>query len=268
MQKSLLEAVIGPLVIIVIPVVVVVSILVAGRYWPRAAAFSDKMRAQWKAALVIAVLYFIGIVLGLSPVNVVGQIAASIGFFGQALIGLAFACSIPQYEPLPVSRAIVQRRSAWKEIGLAVWLGLGLVIITMVLGGLGVMIGRALGEVYDTSQAASAFSANPFQVFLLLLSGAGIGEEALFRLLLLSIIWRLTGQRWLAILISALAFGAYHLSPIDSLYQVFWHYPITQFLSSVFIGLLWGFVYTWRGYETVVLGHTLSDWIPMMVFMR
>jgi membrane protease YdiL (CAAX protease family) len=84
--------------------------------------------------------------------------------------------------------------------------------------------------------------------------------------MILTFVWWVTGKKWLAILLSAVAFGAYHLSPLDSFYLTFWHYPMSQFLSSTLIGLLWGWVYTWRGYETAVLGHTLSDWLPFALF--
>jgi membrane protease YdiL (CAAX protease family) len=47
---------------------------------------------------------------------------------------------------------------------------------------------------------------------------------------------------------------------------VFWQYPISHFAATALIGLLWGFVYTRRGYETAVLSHTMSDWIAVLLF--
>ncbi len=69
----------------------------------------------------------------------------------------------------------------------------------------------------------------------------------------------------MAILLSAAAFGAYHLTPIDSLYLTFWQYPLRQFFSSFFAGIVLGYVYVRRGYETAVLGHTLTDWLPLLL---
>jgi membrane protease YdiL (CAAX protease family) len=40
----------------------------------------------------------------------------------------------------------------------------------------------------------------------------------------------------------------------------------SQFLASTAIGVVWGYVYVKRGYETVVLAHTLSDWLPFLWF--
>jgi hypothetical protein len=51
------------------------------------------------------------------------------------------------------------------------------------------------------------------------------------------------------------------------MYRTFWHFPISQFIASTLIGLIYGFLFTKRGYETALLGHTLSDWIPLMFFV-
>ena len=50
------------------------------------------------------------------------------------------------------------------------------------------------------------------------------------------------------------------------MYRTFWQFPISQFVATVLIGLIWGYVYVKRGFETVVLAHTLSDWISFMIF--
>ena len=100
----------------------------------------------------------------------------------------------------------------------------------------------------------------------MLLGGAGIAEETLFRLVCLSFFWLLTGRRKLSILISALLFGAYHLSPLNGMYRVFLQFPISQFLASTLIGIVWGILYVKRGYGAAVLAHTLSNWLPFMIF--
>jgi len=107
---------------------------------------------------------------------------------------------------------------------------------------------------------------NKWLTFFLLLSGAGIAEETTYRLLSLSLFWKITKRRWLAVFMSALLFGAYHLSPLNGMYRIFWQFPISQFLASMLIGLVWGWLFVKRGYETAVLGHTLSDWLPLMLF--
>jgi len=70
----------------------------------------------------------------------------------------------------------------------------------------------------------------------------------------------------LAIAASAVLFGAYHLTPLDGMYRTFWQFPVSQFVASTLMGIVWGIVYVKRGYETAVLAHTLSNWIPFMLF--
>ena len=111
----------------------------------------------------------------------------------------------------------------------------------------------------------SFFPPNAWQSFLLLLAGAGIAEETTYRLVCMSLLWRLTRGPWVAILLSALMFGAYHLSPLDALYIQYWERPLTVFTMSTLMGAVMGYVYFKRGYESAVLGHTLGDWIPLLL---
>jgi hypothetical protein len=37
-------------------------------------------------------------------------------------------------------------------------------------------------------------------------------------------------------------------------------------MASTLIGLVWGYLFIKRGYETTVLGHTFSNWLPLMFF--
>jgi membrane protease YdiL (CAAX protease family) len=99
-----------------------------------------------------------------------------------------------------------------------------------------------------------------------LLSGSGIAEETPFRLVLLSTIWKVAKRKWPAIVLSALVLGAYHLTPLSGMYRVFRKYPVSQFSALMLIGLVWGYLFTKRCYETSVLGHAFSNWLPLMVF--
>ena len=221
------------------------------------------MLAQWKPALAIAVLFIAG--MGLGGRGVLNPYGVTV--FCQALIGLALARGIADYEPLPVVRSIVRRERAWRSAGLMVVIALLLVPVSMVLGGIGMDIAQQIfGETNRTAEAMGTFPANEVAAFFLLLAGAGIAEETIYRLVCLSLLWRWTRRRWLAIVLSAVVFGAYHLSPLDSMYRVFWQFPISQFLASTLIGIVWGTVFARRGYETAVLAHTLSDWLPFLIF--
>ena len=71
---------------------------------------------------------------------------------------------------------------------------------------------------------------------------------------------------WGLIYIGLILFAIYHLTPLSSMYRAFWQFAISQLVSSTLIGLVWGYAYVKRGYESAVLAHTFSDWIPVVLF--
>ncbi len=121
-------------------------------------------------------------------------------------------------------------------------------------------------ETNATREAQNSLTYNWWQAFFALLSGAGIAEETVYRLVVISLVWRVTRRPWLGVIVSALLFGAYHLTPLSGMYLIFWKMPVAQFLGSAFIGLVWGWLYIKRGFETAVLAHTFQDWVPLAVF--
>jgi membrane protease YdiL (CAAX protease family) len=254
------------LVSVALWIVIVITIFVAGRWWTPAKNFSQKIKQQWKPALGIAALYFAAAVFGTQ--DIFGPVVTTPAIFCKALIGLTLAYSIADFEPLPVIRSILKRERIWRRVGSLVGLSLLLVPVSLLVGAIGMNIGGFLfGEVQPTNQAVGTLPGNPWQVFFMLLSGAGIAEEIVYRLVLLTLFWQLTRRPWIGIMISSILFGAYHLTPLTSMYQEFWQYPISQFLASMFIGILWGYVYTKRGFETVVLTHTLTNWLPFFLYV-
>ncbi len=250
-------------------ILVVVAIVLLGQHQKGVRIFRQKMVSHWKAALAIAAIYLIAGILGtgFDPGRILGQVLGMIGIFCLALIGTTLARSLSLFEPFPVAQSLIQRKRLWSRLA---WL-IGVALLSVPVGLILSLIGTSIAhivfhETIPANSGSALFPMNKWMVFFQLLSGAGIFEETLFRLVILSLVWWLTGRRWLAILLSALAFGAYHLSPLDSFYLTFWQHPMSQFLSSAFIGVLWGFIYIWRGYETTVLSHTLSDWLPFVLF--
>ena len=263
MEQTPTEVIIANLVFSVFWILVVAVALVIGQRRQGARSFRDKMIAQWKPSLTIAILFVVGMGLGgrgfLNPYGIT--------IFCQALIGLTLARGIAGYEPLLVTQSVIQRQRVWRSIGLMAGIALISVLPALVIGSVGISIGQQIfGETNRSAEAMGMFPANKWLTLFLLLSGAGIAEETPYRLVFLSFLWRLTHRRWLAIILSAVIFGAYHLTPLDGMYRVFWQFPISQFLASTLIGVVWGYVFVKRGYETAVLGHTLSDWIPFMLF--
>lgn len=247
---------------IVFWIVVVASILVTGLCWKRARAFAKTLAGQWQPALAIAVLYVVSMGLGQGFLNPSG-----IEIFCQALVGLALARGIVDHEPLPVARSVVRRERVWRSVGVMLGVSVLLVPAILVASAIGSSIGRFIsGASLTFDSVTGAFPAESWRIFFLMLAGAGIAEETPYRLVILSLLWRLTRQRWVAIVLSSVIFGIYHLTPFNSMYAIHWQAPVSQFFVTTLAGLVMGYAYTRRGYETVVLGHTLGNWMPFVLF--
>jgi len=266
MNQTPPEVILANFVFIGFWLVTVLAIMLAGRFVPAMGRFRQRMLSLWKPALLITAVFIVSMGLGgsgwLNPY--------AIAIFCQTMIGLAIASSIPGFNSLPVGQAIKDRRNIILQIALLLGIALLAAFPALIIGSIGLSIGRQIfGETYNAQQAASTFfPGNKWLVFFSLLGGAGIAEETTYRLICLSLIWKMTHRSWLAIILSALIFGAYHLTPLDGMYRIFWQFPISQFTASTLIGLVWGYLFVKRGYGTTVLGHTLSDWLPLMLFMR
>ncbi len=246
--------------------VVVLFILIGGRLISGMHRFRQQLISQWKPALAITVIFIISMgVAGKGWLN-----PYAIAIFCQAVIGLAIASGIGGFKSIPVGDAIKERHQVLLQVALLLGTALIAAFPAIIIGNVGISIGQQVfGEVDYTQQAASTlFAGNKWLVFFSALGGAGIAEETTYRLVCLSLVWKLTGKSWLAVVISALVFGAYHLTPLNGMYLTFLKYPISQFLGSVLIGLVWGYLFVKRGFGTAVLGHTLSDWLPLMLFVR
>ncbi len=178
------------------------------------------------------------------------------------------ARGIANYEPLQTTQAILRRERIIRHVALFIVIGVIAGIVGLLIGTVGLGIAQSIfRESNYTREAAQSFSIDKAQVFFQFLWGAGIAEETTYRLVALSFVWALTGRRWLAIFISAMLFGAYHLTPLSGNYLTFLKFPISQFVGSTLIGIVWGYVYVKRGYETTVLSHALSNWIPVLLFL-
>jgi membrane protease YdiL (CAAX protease family) len=239
------------------------TILIVGYWWQRGREFRDTMFQQWKPSFAIALLYMLSQFIGGTHIFPFYSIA----IFCQALIGLALAYSIVGYEPLLVTQAVNYQKKWTEKIYPLLSGALAITIAALLVNGLlSSVFLQLLGETTSNPQGiASFFPQNAWQSFFLMLGGAGIFEETLFRLVCVSLFWRLTHRPSVAILISALLFGAYHLSPLDSAYLQYWERPFTIFSLSSIMGLVMGYAYQKYGYETVVLGHTLGNWVPLLL---
>ena len=152
-------------------ILLVAAVLVGGQWQPGMRRFIGRMLAQWKPSLAIAAMYLVGTGLGgrtwLNPY--------AVGIFCQALIGLTLAASIEGYEPLPVTRALAQRRPFVRQVVLSIIIAIVAVVPALLVGTIGLDIGRHIfGETDYTRQAASTLPPNKWLTFFLLFSGAGV----------------------------------------------------------------------------------------------
>lgn len=245
-------------------VIIALIIIIVGKKNKRVHVLRDNMIGMWKYSLFISVLSYVCLIIGNRNISYAKNIVLPIFLFFQCLVGFAIAKSIIGYEPLPIKRAFVEHKHQWRELIFMLLYGVITTIVIIVLG----QIVPNFGEVNNTSNAIKILPQNKWLLFFTLLSGAGIAEETVYRLIFLSLFWKLTNKKWAAIFLSALLFGAYHLTPLNAMYKVYWGFPIHQFVSAAISGIVFGYIYTKRGYETAVVGHTFSDWLPILIFMK
>lgn len=227
------------------------------------------MVEQWKAAAIITIVYLFAFSISLYPhqtdisdIQVVIMIILDAAYiFCLVMLGLGISSHISGFDPLPL------RRGAKAIPGLL----LGALILVAVSGFIFSVLGQGLIALGITGPSQSTGGLEIFQgfsllqIFLLLLGGAGIAEEAFYRLFVVGGLWCLLHRPALAIVTSAALFGLYHLTPLDSLYLTFWQYPLYQFIVTFLFGLGAGFIYQWKGLEAVILGHTLGDFIGAVI---
>jgi membrane protease YdiL (CAAX protease family) len=142
------------------------------------------------------------------------------------------------------------------------WVGMSAESVVFALGLCGVCHG--LFPLLERSglQVAQGGDLDPAVLQMLSFVGAGIYEETLFRLLLLSALaWLATqaelsagGARALAILLSSLLFSlAHHIGPQGEAFQA------TVFLFRAFAGLYFALLYSFRGFGVAVGAHAGYD---------
>lgn len=230
------------------------------------AALRGKIFAEWKPSLVIAAIYLASSILG-DQLNW-RSILSTVMFFCMSLIGLAVARQIYQFKPLPIVNSIRRHEHPWRSVALMFAIALVIAPFGLLVTSLGNSLGQQiLDETIPDLSITSVIPSNPVKAFFAFLAGSGIAEETIFRLVLLSILWRWTKRPWLAIVLSSLIFGVYHLTPLNRMYLYFWEFPFSQLIGATLGGLVSGWLYMKRGYETVVLEHTLENWIPFALFV-
>lgn len=248
-----------------ISLILILAIFLAGFFNANAKEFSKKVVSQWKSSLIITGIYFISATIGsgLSAVSFIW----SIGVFCQTMVGMSIAYNIDNYQPLPIA---VKMSFNWKFIRscfLMIGIAVAASIAIMITSGISMGIGRILGEASSTEEVAGLMPKNGARAFFSLFAGAGIIEGVTFRLIVVTLVWKLTQNRVSAVLIAAVIFAVYHFIPLNMMYRVYWQMPVTQFINVLLGASIIGFIYIRRGFETSILSHTFADWIPLLVYI-
>ena len=219
-------------------------------------------------ALIVSLIFFLGEAIGtLRLSGILTGLCQGIVFFCLSSTGFAFAEYNRDFSPLPVTKSFAQREGRAKTTLSFLLFAVILFVLLILLGMFVPQICFAVFHEPDLRKEAvtSIPSPNKVLAFPLLLAEAGIAEESVFRLLFQSLFRCVLKLDCAAILLSSLCFALYHLSPLDSMYLVYWHFPLTQFTSVFISGIALGWFYRRFGFETVVLGHTLSDYLSVMM---
>jgi membrane protease YdiL (CAAX protease family) len=189
------------------------------------------------------------------------------------LIGLGTA-GLAAERKLPVDLLPVLRRWEMYRIIYVLAASLFLALLVQLWSGVfsdvvAANIGGAFGETVPAeTEAASQFDAgNPLRLFLNFLIGAGLAEEFLFRVGIMTPVWALTRRWWVGWLVSAVVFGLYHISPLSGMAAVNLEAPVTAVVESLGAGLAMGIIYRYRGLETAVMTHALGNWLVVMILL-
>jgi membrane protease YdiL (CAAX protease family) len=179
--------------------------------------------------------------------------------------GLAAECSLG-IDLFPVLR---RKELRWViyVLAAALFLTLTQMFIDNLFSDLFEVIGQSFGDQpIDMADVASEFDyGSPLILLVNLVIGAGIFEELLFRVGIMTLVWGLARRWGVGLIVSAILFGVYHLSPISGI-DSYLTAPVSVFLNSFTIGIFTGLVYRFRGFTTTVLMHSLGDWMMIMIF--
>lgn len=197
----------------------------------------------------------------------VGALVAMLLLIGLGTTGLAAERRLP-IDLFPLLRRRQARRILY-VLASAFFLALVVQMWGGIWGELAAGLGRMAGETppAQTEAAAQFDASHPLILLLNFLIGAGLFEELLFRVGIMTPIWAWTGRWGWGLLVSALAFGLYHISPLSGMAAHNLQAPVTAVAQSFGAGLAMGLIYRYRGFTTAVMVHALGNWLVVMILL-
>jgi membrane protease YdiL (CAAX protease family) len=167
----------------------------------------------------------------------------------------------------------VFRRWEWIRVAYVLVAAFSLAMVAQLWGGIARDISGSIGEQVfgeaglDVEGAASELAVgHPLALLANLMIGAGLFEELLFRLGILTVVWALTRRFWIGLVVSAFVFGLYHITPLSGM-DSYLATPFTAVMTSAAMGVYMGLVYRYRGFAAATLVHGLGDWIVVMMYV-
>lgn len=218
---------------------------------------------NYKTATLVTIVSYLCFLIGrlepfgLSDIYFISRI------FIFSVIGFAIIKSINDFYPFNLSYDIFIHKR-WKKIISLITYSLLIAVIVFVFS----VVRSIFIPINNSDSIIEVLSQkNKFELYFTFLAGAGISEEIIFRVVLLSLIYKITNKKWFSILVSSLIFGIYHLTPFNSLYLIHLEAPLETFIYTSLAGIIYGYFYMKKGCETAVLGHTLANWLPVLILM-
>ncbi|MBU7012855.1 MAG: CPBP family intramembrane metalloprotease [Theionarchaea archaeon] len=221
--------------------------------------------AQSRKALGICCVYVVVTVVGLVlwqysvAYAVFYAVFSGIWVLLAAYIGLTLAEDL-DFEPLP----LVTNLKDVKKVGK--WIGFTVIAFLLIFGAYkGISMAahhistNILGETFPSESFFETHypGASPFAAFFLIFASAGIMGEVFFRLFALNLIWKLTKNAGIAIVVSSVIFSIYFLTPLNPKNEIMWGFPFYHLVVNTFAGIFLGYAYKKLGFESVVVVRTL-----------
>lgn len=200
--------------------------------------------ALWQYSVVYAVFY---------------AVFSGIWVLLAAYIGLTLAEDL-DFEPLPLVTNLKDVRKVGK------WIGFTAIAFLLIFGayeGISMTAHHISTNILRETFPSEYFfethypSASPFAAFFLIFASAGIAGEVFFRLFALNVIWKLTKNAGIAIVVSSIIFSIYFLTPLNSKNEIIWGFPFYHLVINTFAGIFLGYAYKKLGFESVVVIRTL-----------
>jgi len=186
----------------------------------------------------------------------IGTVAVGVGGASILVFGLLLLWRLPEHERRV---ALAPKHSLRGAIFQGVNVGIGMVITAGVIIVLGLLVDSGLEDRIDDPPELGPGAWGTVVTIIALVVLAPLGEELVFRVLLLRALARRMSF-WGAAVVSSLVFGTVH---IDAWIDLFW----PRFIGLVVVGIGLAWLYRWRGYWAAVAAHATVNTVASIALL-